>query len=245
MNLDAAVSIVTGASGGIGGAAALALAERGGRIVITGRRVDRLAELSEAIVQRGGQATLVAGDISSPATAEAVADAAIEHYGRIDILVNAAGYGPPMPLVDLPESVWDATIDSCLKGSYLMTRAVLPAMLLQADAGRIIQVSSIAGKAVEANRTAYCAAEWGLQGFTLALRAELAGTSVGVDIINPATVATDWWTTSNDPQPHHVLDRMLAAEDVAAAIVWMLTRPEHVRIRELILDNARNPWASD
>ena len=244
MRLDAAVSIVTGATGGIGSATALALADQGGRIVITGRRVDRLAALSEAIVRRGGQATSVDGDISSPATAEAVIDAAIHGYGRIDILVNSAGYGPPMPIVDLPETVWDATIDSCLKGSYLMTRAVLPTML-NADAGRIIQVSSLAGKGVEANRTAYCAAQWGLQGFTLGLQAELAETGVRVHVINPANVATDWWTTTNDPQPRPVLERMLTADDVADAIVWMLTRPDHVRVGELILDNARNPWSSD
>jgi NADP-dependent 3-hydroxy acid dehydrogenase YdfG len=244
MNLEAAVSIVTGATGGIGGATALALAEQGGRIVITGRRVARLAALNEAIVDRGGQATMVAGDISSAATAEAVIDAAVVQFGRIDILINSAGYGPPMPLVDLSESVWDATIDSCLKGSYLMTRAVLPAML-NADAGRIVQVSSLAGKGVEANRTAYCAAEWGLQGFALALQAELAETSVRVHVINPATVATDWWTRTNDPQPRPVLDRMMTADDIADAIVWILTRPDHVRIGELILDNARSPWSAD
>ena len=241
MNLDAAVSIVTGASGGIGNAIALALAERGGRIVITGRRVDRLAELDEAIAHRGGQATIVAGDISSPATARNVIGAALDQYGGVDILVNSAGYGPPMPVVDLAESAWDATIDSCLKGSYLMTRAVLPSML-QADAGRIVQVSSLAGKAVEANRAAYCAAQWGLQGFTLALQAELTETNVHVHLINPANVATDWWATTDDPQPPGVLERMLAPDDVAQAVVWMLTRPDHVRIAELLVDNARNPW---
>ena len=104
-------------------------------------------------------------------------------------------------------------------------------------------MSSLAGKAVEANRTAYCAAQWGLQGFTLALQAELAETSVQVHLINPANVATDWWTTTNDPQPPAVLERMLAADDIAEAVVWMLTRPDHVRIAELIVDNARNPWA--
>ena len=167
--------------------------------------------------------------------------AALDQYGGVDILVNSAGYGPPMPVVDLAESAWDATIDSCLKGSYLMTRAVLPAML-QADAGRIVQVSSLAGKAVEANRTAYCAAQWGLQGFTLALQAELTETNVHVHLINPANVATDWWATTDDPQPPGVLERMLAPDDVAQAVVWMLTRPDHVRIAELLVDNARNPW---
>ena len=186
---------------------------------------------------------MVEGDIASAATAEAVVGTAMNRYGRIDILVNGAGYGPPMPLVDLPEMVWDETIDGCLKGPYLMTRAVLPPML-EADAGRIIQVPSTAGKAAEANRTAYCAAKWGLQGFSLALRAELAGTGVRLHVINPAGVATGWWTTTGDPQGPAVLERMLTADDVAQALLWMLTLPDHVQVGDLVVDNARPPWSS-
>jgi NADP-dependent 3-hydroxy acid dehydrogenase YdfG len=243
VNVDGAVSIVTGATGGIGGAIALALAERRGRIVITGRRATRLGALNEAIVHSGGEATVVEGDITSVATAQAVIDTTIKRYGRVDILVNSAGFGPPMPLIDLSETVWDATVDSCLKGAYMMSRAVLPAMLA-ADTGHIVQVSSIAGKGVEANRTAYCAAQWGLQGFSLALQAELAHTNVHINVINPASVATDWWTTTDDPQPPSVLERMMTSDDVADAIVWMLTRPDRIFIGELVIHNTLNPWAS-
>lgn len=242
MNLDGAVSVVTGASGGIGGATALALAEHGSRIVVTGRRVARLAAVRDAIVDGGGQATVVEGDVASTVTATAAIDAALTEYGRLDVLVHSAGYGPPMPLVELPETAWDATIDSCLKGSYTMARAALPAML-EADAGHIVLVSSIAGKGAEAARVAYCAAKWGVQGFALALQAELATTNVQVNVINPASVATDWWTTTDDPQPPPVLERMMAADDVADAIVWMLTRPNRISISELVLHNVHNPWA--
>jgi NADP-dependent 3-hydroxy acid dehydrogenase YdfG len=242
VNLEGAVSIVTGASGGIGGATALALGERRGRVIVAGRRVARLTALSDAIAARGGRATVVVGDVASTATAEAAVEAALTEHGQIDILVNSAGFGPPMPLLELSEAVWDATLDSCLKGAYAMTRAVLPAMLA-ADAGHIVQVSSIAGKSVESNRTAYCAAQWGLQGFSFALQAELADTNVHVDILNPASVATEWWTTTDDPQPRAVLERMMKPDDLADAIVWMLTRPDHVCVGELVLHNAHNPWA--
>ena len=114
------------------------------------------------------------GDVGDVETARAAVEVARSRFGRLDVLVNAAGFGPPMPLVDLTEDVWDATIDSCLTGVYLMTRAALP-LLLDAGSGAIVNVSSIAGKGAEANRTAYCAAKWGLQGFSLALRAELSG----------------------------------------------------------------------
>jgi 3-oxoacyl-[acyl-carrier protein] reductase len=115
--------------------------------------------------------------------------------------------------------------------------------MLAADVGRIIQVSSIAGKGAEANRTAYCAAKWGLQGFTSALQHELAETGVRVHAVNPAAVATDWWTTTDDPQPPPVLERMMTVDDVAEAMLWMLTRPDHLQIGEVVMLNARSPWS--
>ena len=88
--------------------------------------------------------------------------------------------------------MWEATIGSCLAGPYLMSRAVLPTMLANGG-GRIVQISSIAAKGAEANRTAYCAAKWGLHGFSLALQEELRDTGVRVHLLCPASVATDWW----------------------------------------------------
>jgi NADP-dependent 3-hydroxy acid dehydrogenase YdfG len=241
MDLDDAVTIVTGASGGIGKAIAIALARRRGRIVAVARRPDPLAEAVDVIVAHGGEATTVVGDVAESETSRAAVDAALGQFGRIDLLVNAAGFGPPMPLVELTKDVWDATIDSCLTGVYLMTRAVLPTMLA-AGAGRIVNVSSIAGKGAEATRTAYCAAKWGVQGFSLALRDELAGTGVRLHVLNPASVATDWWETTGDPQPAAALGRMLSPDDVANTLMWILGQPDHVQIDEVIVSNAVNPW---
>ncbi|MGH9132478.1 MAG: SDR family oxidoreductase [Ilumatobacteraceae bacterium] len=241
MNVEGAVTIVTGASSGIGKAIAVALARRSGRIVAVARRPDPLAAATEAIVANGGDAATVIGDVADVETSQAAVAAAIGRFGRIDMLVNAAGFGPPRPLVDLTKDVWDATIGSCLTGLYVMTRAVLPTMLA-AGAGRIVNVSSIAGKGAEANRTAYCAAKWGVQGFSLALRDELAGTGVRLHVLNPASVATDWWETTGDPQPPTVLERMLTPDDVADALMWILTQPDHLQIDDLVLNNATSPW---
>lgn len=242
MNLDRAVTILTGASGGIGRAIALDLARRHGCIVAVARRPEPLAELTEAVIANGGEAATVAGDVADVDTAQAAVDTALHRFGRIDTLVNAAGFGPPQPLLELTKPTWDATIDSCLTGVYLMTRAVLPTMLA-AGRGRIVNTSSIAGKVAEANRTAYCAAKWGLQGFCLALRHELEGTGVRVHVLNPAAVATGWWGTTGDPQPAPVLHRMMTPDDVAQTLTWMLTQPDHVQIDEVILRNATSPWA--
>jgi NADP-dependent 3-hydroxy acid dehydrogenase YdfG len=242
VDLDGSVTILTGASGGIGQAIAHQLAAGRGRLVLVARRPGPLAELAAAVHDRGGEAVTVVGDVAVGGTASAAVDAATDRFGRIDTLVNAAGYGPPQPLVDLTKPTWDATIGSCLTGAYLMTRAVLPT-LLAAGRGRIVNVSSIAGKVAEANRTAYCAAKWGLEGFSAALRHEVEGTGVRVHVLNPAAVATGWWDTTDDPQPARVLDRMMNPDDVARTLVWTLTQPDHLQIDEVVLRNTTNPWA--
>ena len=242
MDLDETVTILTGASGGIGRAIAHHLAGHRGRVVLVARRPEPLTELAEAVMAHGVEAATVAGDVADGDTAQAAVDAAVRRFGRIDTLVNAAGFGPPRPLLELTKPTWDATIDSCLTGVFLMTRAVLPTMLA-AGRGRIVNVSSIAGKVAEANRTAYCAAKWGLQGFSLALSHELGDTGVRVHVLNPAAVATGWWDTTGDPQPAPVLDRMMTPDDVARTLMWTLTQPDHVQIDEVVLRNATSPWA--
>jgi NADP-dependent 3-hydroxy acid dehydrogenase YdfG len=128
-----------------------------------------------------------------------------------------------------------------LKSVYLMTRAVLPSMLRQ-RAGRIVQISSVAGKYGYAHRAAYCAAKWGLQGFTEALRAEVGPAGIRAHVINPAAVATDWWATTDDPQPPGVLERMMRPEDVAQAWVWVLIQPDHLHIADVVIENSRSRW---
>jgi NADP-dependent 3-hydroxy acid dehydrogenase YdfG len=242
VNIDGAVAIVTGASGGIGRAIALDLARHRGRIVAMARRPEPLTDVAEALVACGGEAATVPGDVADVATAQSAVDTALERFGRIDVLVNAAGFGPPMPLADLAKPAWDATIASCLTGVYVMTRAVIPTML-GARGGRVVNVSSIAGKGAEANRTAYCAAKWGVQGFSLALQHELEGTGVQVHVLNPAAVNTGWWETTGDPQPAAVLEQMMSPDDVARTLRWILTQPEHLRIDEVVLRNTTNPWS--
>jgi NADP-dependent 3-hydroxy acid dehydrogenase YdfG len=241
MQLEGTSIIVTGASGGIGSAIARALAAQGARLVLTGRREDPLAALRDDIVGSGGTAVIVAGDITVATTSHTVTKAALQAFGRIDILVNNAGYAPPAPLLQTSEEIWDNTIDSCLKSVFLMTRAVLPAMLKQ-GAGRIVQISSVTGKKGYTNRSAYCAAKWGVQGFTAALREEVGSQGIRTHVINPSAVATDWWDTTSNSQPPEVLGRMLQVDDVARAVVWVLTQPDHVKIDEIVVDLQRSPW---
>jgi 3-oxoacyl-[acyl-carrier protein] reductase len=231
MNLNGSVAIVTGASGGFGRELAHTLAGRGSRLVLTARRVDRLDELAATLRAAGTDVVTLPGRVSSPATASAFAEVAMERFGGIDVLVNAARY-----------EVWQATIGSCLTGPYLMSRAVKPTMLAKGS-GQIVQISSIAAKGAEANRTAYCAAKWGLHGFSLSLQEELRETGVRVQLVCPGSVATDWWDVTGDPQPPEVLDRMLTPGDVARAVLWLLDQPDHVHVGELVVGHGRSQWA--
>lgn len=234
------VIVITGASSGIGREIARVLAASKATLVLSGRNEERLNAVQSELSSTGAEVTVVTGDVTQEADCQAIAQAAIDAYGRIDVLINNAGYGPPGLLLETDEALWDATIDTCLKSVYLMTRAVVPFML-QAGRGTILQMSSMAAKDGYARRTAYCAAKWGVQGFTAALRAELSDQGIVVHTINPGPVATPWWQTADDAKTQEVMDRMVQPEDVAEAVRWVLAQSNRVRIDEIMVQPKQNP----
>lgn len=234
------VIVITGASGGIGTEIARVLAASKAKLVLTARREEKLNAMQTELSSTDAEVTIVAGDVTREADCQGIAQAAMDAYGRIDVLINNAGYGPPGLLLETDEALWDATIDSCLKSVYLMTRAVVPAML-NAGSGTILQISSMAAKGGYAYRTAYCAAKWGVQGFTAALRDELSDQGIMLHTINPGPVATPWWQTVGDAQPQEVMDRMIRPEDVAEAVRWVLAQSDRVRIDEIMVQPKQNP----
>ena len=243
MNLSDKVILITGASSGIGLELTKLLAAAGARLVLAARTAETLAD-AEATVAATGVATLaVPTDVTKEADCQAVVQATLDKFGTVDVLINNAGYGPPASIVETTEALWDATIDSCLKGVYLMTRAVLPTMLAKGG-GTIVNISSVAAKNGFPNRAAYCAAKWGVHGFTEALRAEVGGQNIRAHLICPAVVATPWWGHTNAAQPQEVLERMVQPEEVAEAVRWVLTQPERIRIDEVVVDLYGNPWQS-
>ena len=100
----------------------------------------------------------------------------------------------------------------------------------------------MAGKGGYENRSAYCAAKWGVHGFSEALRTELGDRNIRVHLVCPGSVATPWWGQSNAPQPQAVLDRMIRPEEVAEAVRWVLTQPERLQIDEVVINTNRSPW---
>jgi len=241
MNLTDKVIIITGASSGIGLELAKLLAAAGARLVLAARTAATLADAVETLAPTGAATIAVPTDVTKAADCQALAQAALDEFGTIDVLVNNAGYGPPASIVETTEEIWDATIDSSLKGVFLMTRAVLPTMLAKKQ-GSIVNISSVAAKGGFPNRAAYCAAKWGVHGFTAALRAEVESENIRAHLICPAVVATPWWGHTNVAQPPEVLARMVQPEEVAEAVRWVLTQPERIRIDEVVVDLYGNPW---
>ncbi len=242
MDLRDQTIIVTGASSGIGLEIVRIMAAEGAKIAMAARSMEKLEKAATDLAATGAAIISVPTDVTREADCQALVRATVDAFGRVDILVNNAGYAPPASLLETTESLWDTTIDTCLKGVYLMTRAVLESMLAQGG-GSIVNISSVAGKTGDPNRTAYCAAKWGVHGFTAALRAELAPQNIRAHLICPGAVATPWWGTTNDAQPEAVIRRMIRPAEVAEAVRWVLSQPDRIQIDEVVVRTFGSPWA--
>ncbi len=244
MELRDQTIIITGASSGIGLEIARMMAAEGAKIALAARSMDKLEKTAADLAATRTAAIAVPTDVTREADCQALVQTTVDAFGRVDVLVNNAGYAPPASLLDTTEEIWDVTLDVCLKGVYLMTRAVISVMLEQGH-GSIVNISSVAGKAGFNNRSAYCAAKWGVQGFTEALRVELSDQNIRTYLICPPAVATPWWNHVHNPQPDEVMRRMVRPEEVAEAVRWVLTQPDRIQINEVVLRTYRSPWEEE
>lgn len=220
------VAIITGASSGIGEATARLLAEKGYRVALAARRLERLEALAKEIQSAGGEALVVQTDITVLADIERMIKTTLDAWGQIDVLVNNAGFGRLKWLETLdPQKDIEQQIDVNLWGVIQATRAVLPHMLARRQ-GLIINVSSVAGWIALPTYSIYNATKYGVRGFTEAMHRELRGTGIRVCGVYPGPVATEF----NQHTGSEVAARVkrpgflvLSAEDVARSI-WRLTR---------------------
>ncbi|HET6381223.1 MAG TPA: 3-oxoacyl-[acyl-carrier-protein] reductase [candidate division Zixibacteria bacterium] len=226
-DLTGRVALVTGASRGLGRAIALALAAQGADVAINYRGNAEAAEETAAGVRGAGrQAVLVQGDTSGGREAcEAIARAALDAFGRVDILVNNAGITRDNLLMRMDEEEWDAVLSTNLSGPFWMTRAVARPMM-KARYGRIINMSSAAGRMGNPGQANYAAAKAGLIGLTKTTARELASRGITCNAIAPGLIATD--LTADLPEAAaEALKAMTpmgyigSVEDVAAAAVYL------------------------
>jgi short-subunit dehydrogenase len=217
-----AIALVTGASSGIGAAVCRALAQAGSSVALVARRADRL-EAVAATLAPGRHATFSC-DVRDPAAIDATIAAVQAHPGPIDILVNNAGIGRYLPFVDTDAAETAAMLETNLLAALHFSRALLPPMLARRR-GHIVNVASIAGRIGSRNHAVYCATKFALAGFSESLVYELAGTGVGVTLVNPGIIATPFFDHASFARfPARARRRAIAPEVVATAILRALRR---------------------
>jgi len=238
--LSGKVALVTGASSGIGEAAALALAAQGVTVAVSGRRKERLDDLVRRIEAAGGKGLALPGDVSVEADAtKAVADT-VAQLGRIDILINSAGVNEAGGVESLPLDLWRKVIDVNLMGTLYSCKAAVPLMKAQGG-GDIINISSTAGRRATAAFAAYATSKFGLTGFTESLRQEVGGAGIRVCIIEPGATQTEIADSISDPvareaiRAHVSKDGAMAASDIADAILFVLTLPRRANVSQMLI----------
>ena len=191
------VFLVTGASRGLGLRIAEAVLAAGHRLVATARRPRQLTALTE---RYGDQVRAVALDVTDPAAAEAAVRAAVEAFGRLDVVVNNAGYANLVSVEDITGEDFRAQLDTNLLGVVNVTKAALP-VLREQGSGHIIQVSSVGARVTAVGLSAYQAAKWAVAGFSEVLAKEVAPLGIKVTVLEPGGMRTDWAGSSMSIPP--------------------------------------------
>src|SRR3984957_16425949 len=240
IKLNGKVALITGASAGIGQACARALAEEGARLVLTARRQERLEEVKQEAEKLGAQAIYVVGDAREESTAKKTVEAALQTFGRIDILINNTGSGNYKNLVETSAEEYDDLMDTNVRSTFLFTRHTVPTMLEQGQ-GTILMISSMAGVYGFAGEAVYCATKFAQVGFAQALDRELRPHGIKVGVICPGGVKTEFAIGTGRTVEGVAASDMLEAEDVAQAILLACTQSPRSRIIELQMRTMGKP----
>lgn len=239
--LDGKVAAITGASSGIGEATAHALVAEGAAVSLAARRTDRIDDLAERIGSDGGKALAIETDITDEGQANRFVSETNEELGGLDILVNNAGLMLLGPVAGAPTEQWRQMIDVNLLGLLYCTHAALPIMGTNGS-GDIVNVSSVAGRIAMMGSGVYNMTKWGVVGFSEALRQECARAHVRVTAIEPGWVDTELQGHNEHPavveameKGIRAIDKILEPADIARAIAFAVTQPEHVSINEMLI----------
>jgi len=243
--LNGTVALVTGASSGIGEATPLTLAQHGAAVAIAARRRDRLDELAARITEAGGTVTAIEADVSSPEQAETLVKRTVSELGRLDTLVNNAGVMLLGPAVGAPLEEWDRMVAVNIQGLLYCAHAALPHLLEAADDGPrnvadMVNVSSVAGRVARNGSGVYNLTKHGVGAFSESLRQEVTRRHVRVSLVEPGAVDTEL-RLHNRPEIQEQMAKrftdteILAAQDIADAISFIVTRPRRMAINEILV----------
>lgn len=230
-------ALITGATSGIGRATAIALSRLNFRLVLCGRRAERLDDLKQALSLHTETHTLIFDVRDRKAVAEAIGSLP-DRFRNIDVLVNNAGNAHGLGPIDSGDvDDWDAMIDGNVKGLLYVSKAVIPGMV-ERMSGHIINIGSIAGKEVYPNGNVYCASKFAVDALSQGMRLDLNQYGIRVGAVNPGMVETEFSKVrfKNDGErAANVYKGLepLKPEDIAEIIVFMVTRPAHVNIGDI------------
>jgi NADP-dependent 3-hydroxy acid dehydrogenase YdfG len=229
--LTGKVALVTGASSGIGEAAALALAAAGVAVAVSGRRVERLSALVDTITASGGKAIALPGDVALEGDATKSVEDTVAQLGRIDILINSAGVNEAGGVESLTLDQWRRVIDINLMGTLYTCKAAIPHMKAQ-GAGDIINISSTSGRRAAGLFGPYSTSKFGLTGLTEGMRQEVGNAGIRVAIIEPGATETEIAGSITDPK---CKEGAMQPSDIADAMMFILTLPPRANVSQILI----------
>jgi NADP-dependent 3-hydroxy acid dehydrogenase YdfG len=237
-NIKGKVVVITGASSGLGAATARLLSAEGANVALGARRVDRIQSLADELNAKGGKAIAIATDVTDHEQVKHLVDAAVQKFGRIDVMINNAGLMPHSPLERLKIDDWNRTIDVNIKGVLYGIAAALPHMKQQ-KAGHIINVSSVAGHKVTPNGAVYCATKHAVRALSEGLRVEVKPYNIRTTIISPGAVATELPDSITEPDiaagvSKFYQETAIPADSFARAVAFAMSQPDDVDINEIL-----------
>jgi NADP-dependent 3-hydroxy acid dehydrogenase YdfG len=237
-NIEGKVVIITGASSGLGEAAAHHLADKGASLALAARRTERIEGLAEEITNNGGEALAVTTDVTEREQVQALVDDAVDAFGRVDVMLNNAGLMPLSPLERLNVNEWDQMIDVNVKGVLYGIAAALPYMQEQAS-GHIINVSSVAGHVVSPGSAVYAATKHAVRALSEGLRQEVKEYGLRTTVISPGAVDTELPESVSEEdvaEGVHALydEHAVPADSFARAVAFAIEQPEEVDINEIL-----------
>ena len=244
-SIEGKVVVITGASSGLGEATARLLSAQGAHVALGARRLDRIQTLADELKARSGKALALATDVTQRDQVKRLVDAAVQAFGRVDVMINNAGLMPLSPFERLKIDDWDRMIDVNIKGVLYGIAAALPYMKQQ-KAGHFINVSSVAGHKVRPGNSVYAATKHAVLALSEGLRMEVKPYNIRTTVISPGAVATEL--------PNSVTERDVAesvrksyeaaipAESFARAVAFAISQPEDVDVNEIVFRPTRQEF---
>jgi NADP-dependent 3-hydroxy acid dehydrogenase YdfG len=245
-NIAGKVVVITGASSGLGEAAARRLCAAGARVALGARRAGRIEALAAELTREGGEALALPTDVTDPAQVQRLVDAAVQRWGRLDVIVNNAGVMPQSPLERRKLDDWDRMIDVNIKGVLYGIAAALPTMQRQM-AGQVINVASVAGHKVGPGSAVYSATKAAVRMLSEGLRQEVKPWNIRTTVISPGAVDTELPASATEPDvlanmQKFYADTAIPADSFARAVVYAMSQPDDVDVNEILYRPTRQVY---